>query len=67
MQVHHEVFAFSMLEEFTPFSFHFPHSMQEQYLHDLTQARSPFVDLSSYPHQTIASLDKGFVDAGYIV
>ena len=45
-------FAFSMVE-FTPFSFHFSHSVQEQYLHDLTQVRSPFVDLSSYRHQII--------------
>ena len=42
-----------MVEEFTPFSFHISPSVQGQYLHDLTQAGSPFVDLSSYPHQTI--------------
>ena len=53
VQGRHEFFVFSMLEEFTPFSFHFSHPVQEQYLHDLTQARSPFVDLSSQPHQTI--------------
>ena len=49
----HSFFAFSMVEELTPFSFHFFHSVQEQYLHDLTQARSPFVDLSTYPLQTM--------------
>ena len=43
----------NIIEEFTPFSVHFAHSVQEQYLHDLTQARSPFVDRSSSPHQTI--------------
>ena len=40
-------------QEFTPFSFHFSHSVQEQYLRNLTKARSSFVNLSSYLHQTI--------------
>ena len=53
VQARHSFFAFSMVEELTPFSFHFSRSVQEQYLHDLTQARSPFVNLSSYPHQNI--------------
>ena len=53
VQVRHSFFVFSMLEEFTLLSFHFLQSVQESYLHDLTQARSPFVDLLSYPHQTI--------------
>ena len=38
VQVRHSFFAFSMVEEFTLFTFHFSHPVQEQYLHDLTQA-----------------------------
>ena len=47
VQVRHSFFAISMLEEFILFSFHFPQSVKEQYFHDLTEARPPFVDLSS--------------------
>ena len=55
------LFAFSEVGEFTLSSFHFSHFVQEQYLHNLTQARSPFVNLSSYPHQTIQpAFDKAF-------